>query len=185
LTLHLDIPVIGAVIGAAAGLVSIVVGGLTIRNHWKVQIQQSPELTVDRTSLVWIGTPAVGDVPASIDITLKNVGEGLATEVAVGAWLFMVKDNSFVVPSNEVLGRTHFSGSAKPIEKSESQTVRILISRISYQNGAIPGFDPDAVPVVKVQMKYGDRFKNKFEKLEVRVGTPTDYSATSFDAEPI
>jgi hypothetical protein len=173
-----------AMLGTVATIVAIAVGLIGLKRYFDDRKRQSPLITIEKTSLLWTGSPNAGDIPESIQVIIANAGDGLATDIDVETWLMMARGGRFTVPSPEVLGLPHFTSSISAMRAGESRTVLTMRSGKAVQAGRIPRFDPDGVPAIKVTVRYSDRFKRKFEKKAVNVGTPAGFSMGGVDTIP-
>jgi hypothetical protein len=162
-------------IAAIAAVAAVVVAILWNRRMAK---QQSPALRIETTSV-----EAHQSVPRSVSVTLTNAGDGLAQQIELSAWVFMVKGQKFKVPDTS-LTQPHFTAHITSMRSGEALNVKALRSSRAFEHHAIPAYEPDAVPLIKVSLSYQDRLGKKFDEQSVMAGAPDGHEVVGYDHDP-
>jgi hypothetical protein len=157
------------------------VAGVVVAIIWnrRMAIQQSPALRIETTSF-----GADQSVLKSVSVTLTNAGDALAQQIELSAWVFMVKEQKFTVPEDTSLPRPHFTAHISSMRSGETLKVNALRSSRALEDHAIPAYEPDAAPLIKVSLSYQDRFGKKFGERSVLAGTPDGHEIGGYDHEP-
>src|SRR5262249_45346496 len=138
----MDFMLIATVIGAAAAVAAALIGWIAYRRS---KTQQSPHLRFDAVHLGVDERPQGDPIPKWVKLTLTNDGDGLAQDLQLSAWIFMVKGQRFTVPRDDTLPRPHFTAHETSVRAGESIQTTALRSARAVEESIIPQRDPDAV----------------------------------------
>lgn len=177
----MDPMLVATIIGSIAAVAAAIIAWITYRHS---QTQQSPALRVDEISLGVDKRPQGDSVPKWVELTITNTSDGLAKDLDVSAWIFMVQEQEFTVPPDDALGRPQYTAHITSLKSGETMRVTALRSNLALVEQAIPSFNPDVVPLVKVTLNFRDQFRRDFVERTAMVGTPVGYEIVGYDHSP-